>query len=163
MGDQQGLIDKPLLETCGVTADEAEKESNDDDDNDDDDPGEEHEFEIIDQVESEEEEGGKESGKDGQGQQKEDGNDMDDYSSSSGDDVDDSEVHAMLEKGIDKETIRKGDRLAPIIKQKIVLKGECTFFCFLNVLLYEIKLNMKKTKNNFYIKILSGISGCPIH
>lgn len=105
--------------------DDVEKENESDDEVvDDGDDGEDHEFEIIDQVESEEEEGHEEGDeRGGQTKAKDGSNDVDD-SSSSDEDLDDTELHAMLEKGIDRESLRKDDRSAPIIKQKIVLKGE---------------------------------------
>ncbi|XP_059168024.1 microprocessor complex subunit DGCR8-like [Physella acuta] len=82
------------------------------------DPGEEHEFEIIDQVDSEED-GGTERQVNGIGRKQ-----LDDNYSSSSEDLDDSELHAMLEKGIDKDSIKKideNDDGRPIIKHKIVL------------------------------------------
>ncbi|CAG5130062.1 unnamed protein product [Candidula unifasciata] len=85
---------------------------------DDGDDGEEHEFEIIDQVESEE---GEADEQDRQALLKERNDDIDDGSTSE-EDLADSELHALLEKGIDQETLRKDDGSAPIIKQKIVLK-----------------------------------------
>ncbi|KAH9524193.1 Microprocessor complex subunit dgcr8 [Bulinus truncatus] len=96
-------------------------ENDDDNSNHDDDygdPGEEHEFEIIDQIESEDDDG---NGLEKNDPQRKD--DQDDYSSSS-DDLDDTELHAMLEKGIDKDSIKKTDENQdgrPIIKHKIVL------------------------------------------
>ncbi|KAK0054976.1 microprocessor complex subunit DGCR8 [Biomphalaria pfeifferi] len=84
------------------------------------DPGEEHEFEIIDQLESEEDDG---IGTERSGNDRQRNEDQDDYSSSS-DDLDDTELHAMLEKGIDKDSIKKPDENQdgrPIIKHKIVL------------------------------------------
>ncbi|XP_005109080.1 microprocessor complex subunit DGCR8 isoform X2 [Aplysia californica] len=87
------------------------------------DPGEDHEFEIIDQVESEEEGDEKDARRQKTGDDKE--GEEDEFTSDS--DLDDSELHAMLEKGIDKDSIsaNKGEEPAegaPIIKHKIVLQ-----------------------------------------
>ena len=126
-GETQAVGNRSSEETAENLEDEEE------------DPGEDHEFEIIDQVESEEEGGEKETDdgasdkkgqqdrQDGAAERDQDGADgPDDYSSSS-DDFDDSELHAMLEKGIDRNSIKKKEEPTegkPIIKMKTVLKGE---------------------------------------
>lgn len=100
------------------------------------DPGEEHEFEIIDQVDSEEE-GGTERQVNGVGRKQ-----LDDNYSSSSEDLDDTELHAMLEKGIDKDSIKKIDEIddgRPIIKHKIVLNG--LFFFIKNLLFIALLIS----------------------
>ncbi|GFO06207.1 microprocessor complex subunit dgcr8 [Plakobranchus ocellatus] len=135
-GVKQG-IDNDWDEDMQHTREE-DDESNEDNGEEEDDPGEDHEFEIIDQVESEEEEeeskGRDARGKDGasfQDKQDEDegkvrGGEGDvSESSSEDDDLDDSEVHAMLEKGIDQNSIKKKEEPTlgkPIIKLKTVLR-----------------------------------------
>ncbi|CAL1545039.1 unnamed protein product [Lymnaea stagnalis] len=136
MSDHSAALDESAMETSGAeesgthvdvneisNLDSHENEedvSNNEDDYGD--PGEEHEFEIIDQIESEEDD--RDSGEKAEDdrQRKEREND-DDYSTTS-DELDDSELHAMLEKGIDKDSIKKLDGYEdgrPTIKHKIVL------------------------------------------
>lgn len=95
-----------------------------------------HEFEIIDQVESEEEEDRDgvatlDQDRDSQGKPHHslgDGANADpcsDTSEEDDDDMDDSEIHAMLEKGINSNSIKKREVPAdgkPVIKYKTVLK-----------------------------------------
>ncbi|GFS12355.1 microprocessor complex subunit DGCR8, partial [Elysia marginata] len=96
------------------------------------DPGEDHEFEIIDQVESEEEDeknnsatGEHDEGSKGRLHTNKGDQAGSSDSSSEFDDVDDTEIHAMLEQGIDRNSIRKREEPTegkPIIKLKTVLK-----------------------------------------
>ncbi|RUS89230.1 hypothetical protein EGW08_002973, partial [Elysia chlorotica] len=126
--DNQALQETTIAEE----GDESDGENQEEED-----PGEDHEFEIIDQVETEDEE--EKNDPEAQGERNpEDGvlgannRGTGSNAASSGssdddddDDVDDTEVHAMLEKGINKNSIRKREEPTegkPVIKLKTVLK-----------------------------------------
>jgi len=77
------------------------------------DAGEDHEFEIIDELESDEE-------KDDQQELGDEKGEEDGITSES--DFDDSELHAMLEKDVTKDSIREKEGSLPVVKHKIILK-----------------------------------------
>ena len=125
--ENQALGDKSIEEGAESDSENVEEE----------DPGEDHEFEIIDQVETEDEdEKDHPGGQDGRGSQdrvnhadkKGEGSGAGSSDSSDeDDDVDDTEIHAMLEKGINKNSIRKREEPTegkPVIKHKTVLRGK---------------------------------------
>ena len=86
------------------------------------DAGEDHEFEIIDELESDEE-------KDDQQELGDEKGEEDGITSES--DFDDSELHAMLEKDVTKDSIREKEGSLPVVKHKIILKGELYNYTYL--------------------------------
>lgn len=121
-------------------------------------PGESHEFDIIDELVSEEEEGEAKDSK--EGSEKEAGEIEDEKVYSDISDIEDSELHALLEKDVTKDSItapaekKDGIEGEPEVREKILLKGLLYYFIFLleiaNTYYFNIEKQISEKKIVFF-------------